>query len=120
MATENRRSEAFFPHYAMSQEDVAKQFPYGLPIWLQPRALNSSASSMPRPFRTRRGVPNYVFLAIGGASARRRKACPIFPVVGLVSNEPANNLYATAICRVVGPSPSSVVRRMSRTSLVSL
>jgi hypothetical protein len=30
------------------------------------------------------------------------------------------NFYATAICRVVGPSPSSVVRRMSRTSLVSL
>src|SRR5215813_13833333 len=29
-------------------------------------------------------------------------------------------VYATAICRVAGPSPSSVVRRMSRTSLVSL
>jgi hypothetical protein len=28
--------------------------------------------------------------------------------------------YATADCATVGPSPSSVVRRMSRTSLVSL
>jgi hypothetical protein len=28
--------------------------------------------------------------------------------------------YATADCTTVGPSPSSVVRRMSRTSLVSL
>ena len=30
------------------------------------------------------------------------------------------DLYATADCATVGPSPSSVVRRMSRTSLVSL
>jgi hypothetical protein len=33
---------------------------------------------------------------------------------------PLANPYATAACATVGPSPSIVVRRMSRTSLVSL
>ena len=38
----------------------------------------------------------------------------------VVKNGLPINVYATAICKVVGPSPSSVVRRMSRISLVSL
>lgn len=43
---------------------------------------------------------------------------PDLPLAGLVSDDWKKPLYATAICRVVGPSPSSVVPRMSRTSLV--
>jgi hypothetical protein len=75
---------------------------------------------VPRPGLVHPDMDRHAVIGAYRGEAAAGKKCPIFPLsVSSAMSLPISH-YATAICKVVGPSPSSVVRRMSRTSLVSL